>query len=333
MNNKPIIGITMGDPAGIGPEIIVQALSDPEIRALGKFIVYGINELLTYEADRAELNCYWRRDQHDNINRNYPNNVAVADYDEIGWNPKIKGPSKLGGQASLRFIEDAIDDAVDGKIDAIVTAPICKESWAMAGSTFSGHTELLASRTYSKRHAMMFVGGPFKVVLATIHEALFELRHIFNIGKVFTPIDLAHTALKDFFGIENPKIGVAALNPHAGENKRFGDEEQRIIEPAIVLAREHGIDVQGPFPADTLFHQALDGRFDIIVAMYHDQGLIPIKMLAFDKAVNVTIGLPIIRTSVDHGTAFDIAGQGIANPSSLKEAIKVAALMASKRHK
>lgn len=174
---------------------------------------------------------------------------------------------------------------------------------------------------------MMFVAGPLKLALATIHESLFEIRHKFTIGCVFEPIDLLNSALKNYFGIENPSIAVAGLNPHAGEDGQFGDEEKRIISPAILLAQESGIDCQGPFPADTLFYHAAQGQFDGIVAMYHDQGLIPVKMIAFDKAVNVTIGLPIIRTSPGHGTAFDIAGKGIANANAMKEAIRVAIQM------
>jgi 4-hydroxythreonine-4-phosphate dehydrogenase len=228
----------------------------------------------------------------------------------------------------MRFISDAINDAQAGKIDAIVTAPISKESWRMAGFKYPGHTELLTSRCKAKHSAMMFVGGPFRVVLTTIHEALFGIRHRFIIGRVFNPIDLVNTALQEWFDIEKPKIAVAALNPHAGENGQFGDEEQRIISPAILMAQEAGIDVTGPYPADTLFYQALDGRYDAIVAMYHDQGLIPVKLLAFDKAVNVTIGLPIIRTSVDHGTAFDIVGRNRANPNSMKAALYLACDMA-----
>jgi 4-hydroxythreonine-4-phosphate dehydrogenase len=178
---------------------------------------------------------------------------------------------------------------------------------------------------------MMFVGGPFRVVLATIHEALFELRHRFTIGRIFDPIDLANDALRDWFGIERPRIAVAALNPHAGEEGRFGDEEKRIIAPAILMAQEAGIDVEGPFPADTLFLRAMKNHWDAIIAMYHDQGLIPIKMLAWDRAVNVTLGLPIIRTSPDHGTAFDIVGRNVADPSSMKAAIALACDLAEKR--
>jgi len=325
----PVIGITMGDPAGIGPEVIVKALADADIRRRGRFIIYGLHELLTYAADMAEIEVFWWRDQHERIRRESPPGVVVADYDEINWigeNPPQ--PGKLGGQASMRFVCDAISDAKTGKIDALVTGPINKESWQLAGFKFAGHTELLTKQCRAKRSAMMFVGGPFRVVLATIHEALFSIRHHFIIGRVFDPIDLVNDALIKWFGIAQPKIAVAALNPHAGEAGQFGDEEKRIISPAILMAQEAGIDVEGPFPADTLFYQALDGKYDAIVAMYHDQGLIPIKLLAFDKAVNVTIGLPIIRTSVDHGTAFDIVGKNQANPQSMKEAIKLACNMA-----
>ncbi len=324
--DKPAIGITMGEPAGIGPEVIVKALAEPEIRRRARFKVYGLNELLAYAADMAELDVFWWRDQHERVTRDYPQTVVVADYDEYDWlgADLKKRPSKLGGQVSMRFLIDAIDDARSGKIDAVVTAPISKQSWHQAGFKYPGHTELLTERCRAKCSAMMFVGGPFRVVLATIHEGLFNIRNKFTIGRVFDPIDLANEALKKWFGIEKPKIVVAALNPHAGEAGQFGDEEQRIINPAILMAQEAGIDVEGPLAADTLFYQALDGRWDVVVAMYHDQGLIPVKMLAFDKAVNVTLGLPIIRTSPDHGVAFDIVGRNAASAESIKAAIRLA---------
>jgi len=331
--DKPVIGITMGEPAGIGPEVIVKALAEPEVRRRARFVVYGLNELLAYAADLAELDVFWWRDQHERIRRDFPQNVVVADYDEIGWlgGEGGPGPSKGGGEASMRFVLDAIRDARAGKIDAVVTAPISKHSWHLAGYKYPGHTELLRERCKAKRAAMMFVGGPFRVVLATIHEALFEIRHRFTIGRVFDSIDLADEALREWFGIERPRIAVAALNPHASEEGRFGDEEKRIIEPAILMAQEAGMAVEGPFPADTLFHKALGGRWDAIVAMYHDQGLIPVKMLAFEQAVNVTLGLPIIRTSPDHGTAFDIAGRNAAQAGSMKAAIELACELTEKR--
>jgi len=328
INAQPVVGVTMGDPAGIGPEVVVKALAEPAIRRAAKFIVFGMDEQLRYAADQAEIEPFWGRHQHEKISRDYPFKVVVADYDEYSVPPWLKGPSVAAGEASLRFCTDAIDAAKRNIIDAIVTAPINKTSWKLAGSHFPGHTEMLAKLTKSKRKVMMFVAGPMKMALATIHEALFEVRHKFTIGCVFEPIDLLNTALKEYFDIENPKIAVAALNPHAGENGQFGDEEQRIISPAILLASEQGIDCEGPFPADTLFLRAARGEFDGVVAMYHDQGLIPVKLLAFDKAVNVTIGIPIIRTSPAHGTAFDIAGKNLANPAGMKAAITTAIQMA-----
>jgi 4-hydroxythreonine-4-phosphate dehydrogenase len=328
---QPVIGVTMGDAVGIGPEVIVKALADPEIRKAAKFIIFGMNEQLCYAADKAEIEPFWGRHQHEKISRGYPHKVMVADYDDYSVPAWVKGPSKVAGEASIKFCLDAIDAARAGIIDALVTAPISKTSWKLAGASWPGHTEMLAKRCKSKRKAMMFVAGPLKVALATIHEALFEVRHKFTIGCVFEPIDLLNDALKEYFNIPNPKIGVAALNPHAGEAGQFGDEEQRIISPAILLAQEQGINCDGPFPADTLFLRAAQGEFDGVVAMYHDQGMIPVKLLDFKRAVNITIGIPIIRTSPAHGTAFDIAGQDIADPTSMKSAITTAIQMAEKR--
>jgi 4-hydroxythreonine-4-phosphate dehydrogenase len=328
MADELVIGITMGDPCGIGPEIVVKALADPFIRRKAKFIVFGMDEQLGYAADAAEIEPYWIRHQHEKISGNYPRNVVVADYDEYPVPAWVRGPNKIAGEASIRFCLDAIDAARDDIIDAVVTAPISKSSWKFAGADWPGHTEMLAERCKSPRKIMMFVAGPLKLALATIHQGLFDVRNVFTIGRVFEPIDLLNTALKDYFGVTRPKIGVAALNPHAGENGQFGDEEIRIISPAILMAQEVGINCCGPYPADTLFVRAADGEFDGVVAMYHDQGLIPVKLLAFNEAVNVTIGIPIIRTSPCHGTAFDIAGKGVANPASMKAAIRVAIEMA-----
>ncbi len=325
------VGITMGEPLGIGPEIIVKALYDPFLRRQAKFIIFGMDEFLEYAADTAEVVPYWGRCQHEKISRDYPHNVVVADYDDYSVPTWIKGSSKAGGEASLRFCVDAIEAARAGIIDAVVTAPISKASWKQAGAEWPGHTELLAALCKSPRKVMMFVAGPLKIALATIHEALFELRNKFTIGCVYEPIDLLNTALQEFFGIKNPKIAVAALNPHAGEDGQFGDEEQRIISPAILIAQEMGVNCSGPYPADTLFMRAAGGEFDGVVAMYHDQAMIPVKLLAFKEAVNVTIGLPIIRTSPAHGTAFDIAGKGVADESSFKAAIKLAIEMAKCR--
>ena len=327
--NQPVIGVTMGDAAGIGPEVVVKALADPYIRRTARFIVFGMNEQLCYAADKAEIEPFWGRVQHEKLSRNYPHKVVVADYDEYSVPPWIRRPSRIAGEASIRFCLDAIDAAKAGIIDAVVTAPINKTSWKLAGATWPGHTEMLAERCKSKRKVMMFVAGALKLALATIHEPLFEVRHKFTIGCVFEPIDLLNSALKEHFGVENPRIGVAALNPHAGEDGQFGDEEQRIISPAILLAQEQDINCEGPFPADTLFLRAAQGEFDGVVAMYHDQGMIPVKLLAFDRAVNITIGIPIIRTSPAHGTAFDIADRNLADPAGMKSAITTAIQMAA----
>jgi len=315
----------MGDPAGVGAEILVKALAEPRLREQAKFVVFGLAEQLEYTADQLEISLPLFRDRHENVRR-YPHDLTVLDYDEFALPPALpRGPSRIGGLASMAFCEGAIEAARAGLLDAVVTAPIAKQSWAMAGfRRFPGHTELLADKFNVRNVAMMFVAPQLRVVLATIHNSLAELRNLFTIGRVFTPIDLANRALREWFGIERPRIGVCGLNPHAGEGGQFGDEEARIIDPAIVMATEAGIDASGPWPADTVFLKALDGKFDCVVAMYHDQGLIPIKLLAWREAVNVTLGLPIIRTSPDHGTAFDIAGKNKADPSSMAHAIQLA---------
>ncbi len=334
---RPVIGITMGEPAGIGPEIVVKALADPQIRRLGRFIIYGMNELLSYAADLAEIDPYWWRLQHDSPRAEYDlvHDVVVLDYDEYSiLGQAVQRPTKPGGQASLRFIDDAIGAGLTpagdpGHIDALVTAPICKESWQLAGCRFAGHTELLRHRTRAKRAVMMFCSPRLNVALATVHLPLMDVRNVLTIGCVFNPIDLGHQACIRI-GITKPRIAVCGLNPHASENGQFGDEEARVIRPAIEMARRAGIDAHGPFPADTIFLDAVNGRkYDLVVAMYHDQGLIPVKLLGFNEAVNVTLGLPIIRTSVDHGTAFDIVAKNKANPGSMKAAIRLAARLAS----
>jgi 4-hydroxythreonine-4-phosphate dehydrogenase len=218
-------------------------------------------------------------------------------------------------------------------VDAIVTAPINKEAMHLAGYRYPGHTELLAELTRSREVGMMIVGGPLKIQFATTHVAIRDLASALNPERVERAIRLAVRALRDYFNIAAPRIGVAALNPHAGEAGLFGDEERKMILPAVHRARSVGIDARGPLAADTLFGKAAAGEYDGVVAMYHDQGLIPLKLVAFGKCVNLTVGLPIIRTSVDHGTAYDIAGKGVADPGSLIEAMKLAAWLAESRAK
>jgi len=330
---QPTIGITMGDPCGVGAEVVVKALAEPQLRGRAKFVVFGLSEQLVYTADMLEADLPFHRDHHEDI-RKYAHELVVLDYDEISMPARMhRGPSKIGGQASMAFCVDAIEAAKAGLIDAVVTAPISKASWHLAGHRkYPGHTELLKHKCRARHVAMMFVAPQLKVALATVHTSLMHIRDLFTIGCVFNPIDLADRALREWFGIEHPRIAVCGLNPHAGEDGSFGDEETRVIEPAILMATEAGIRVEGPFPADTLFLKALENRYDCIVAMYHDQGLIPVKLLAWREAVNVTLGLPILRTSPDHGTAFDIAGKSRADPTSMIAATNLAIDLAVKTH-
>jgi 4-hydroxythreonine-4-phosphate dehydrogenase len=333
VDHRPTIAITMGEPAGIGPEVIVKALSDPVLRHKARYIIYGMNELLHYAADLAEFDVFWWRDQYNGRLRAYPHEVVVVDYDQYSiLGSALRAPSKIGGEASMRFCVDAIDAAQRKLVDAVVTAPIAKESWKLAGFGYPGHTELFAQRTNARRFNMMFAGGPLKVVLATVHMPLMGLWGKLNIGAVFQPIELLHKAMVEWFDTPRPRIAVCGVNPHASEHGQFGDEEERIISPAILMAREQGIDVTGPYSPDTIFLAARDGKYDAVVAMYHDQGLIPVKLLAFDQAVNLTLGLPIIRTSPDHGTAFDIVGKNRANPGSMRAAIELAIDLAVRKH-
>ncbi len=328
----------MGDPAGIGPEVVVKALADPAIRSLGRFVVYGMNELMAYAADLAEINPYWWRVQHDSARTAYDlvHDVVVLDYDEFSLlGQHVHEPTRQGGEASLAFLNDAIEAAtrppgMPGRIDALITAPICKASWHLAGERrYPGHTELLHSKTRAKRSVMMFESPRLRVTLATVHLALMDIRNVLTIGRIVDTIQLSHETLIRM-GVTSPRIAVCGLNPHASEGGLFGDEESRLIEPAVRVAREQGIDAHGPFPADTIFMEAVDhARYDLVVAMYHDQGLIPVKLLGFDDAVNVTLGLPIIRTSPDHGTAFNLVGRNQAKPESMKAAIRLAAQLAA----
>jgi len=250
---------------------------------------------------------------------------------------KPLGPYRLGvaapetGAASVAFIKKAVHLAQIGCIDGMVTAPINKEAINMAGCHFPGHTELLAELTQTQESGMMIIGGPLKIMFVTTHVAIKDLPSLLTQEKIEKAIRLAQLALTTLFGIKKPKIGVAALNPHAGEHGLFGDEEARVILPAARAAQEKGFLASDPMPADTLFGKAARGDYDGVVALYHDQGLIPLKLVAFGTCVNLTVGLPIIRTSVDHGTAFDIVGKGVADPGSLIEAVTLAATLAQRR--
>jgi len=329
--SKPLIGISMGDPLGVGPEVIFKALLDPEIRNQARFIIFGLHDSMDMAADLAEVSPFWWREPYDGLAR-VGSGVLLADFDDYPVSASAEhGPDEAAGRASFRFVQEGVKHLRGGSIDALVTGPICKESWAMCNQRYAGHTDYLARTFETKRIAMAFVAGRLRVALASDHIPLFELRNRFSIGMVHQPIDLLSRALHDWFGIDSPHIGVLGLNPHAGENGLLGDDEQRIIEPALTLARNAGIRVSGPLPADTAFTPEAIEKYDGLVAMYHDQGLIPVKMMAFHDAVNVTLGLPVIRTSPDHGTAFNIAGRNKAHPGSMTAAIKLAIRLAIQR--
>ena len=330
----PVIAITMGDPLGIGAEVVAKALCDPAIARLARFVVHGQNQLLVDAAERAGLRAMWFRVAKEGqaSQRAAALEPVVIDYGHEDSLPRDHAPSRAGGLLSKAFVEDAIADALrpvadPRRVDAVVTGPISKESWNMAGFRWPGHTELFAARCKTPHHTMLFESPRLRVALATAHVSLMEIRNLLTIGKVFDPIELGAAHCRRL-GIDRPRVAVCGLNPHAGERGLFGDEEQRVIRPAIDMARNAGIDAHGPFPGDTIFIDAAAGKWDLVVAMYHDQGLIPVKLLGFDRAVNVTVGLPIVRTSPDHGTAFDIAGRGTASPNSMKAAIELAVRLA-----
>lgn len=288
---KPRVAITVGDPAGIGPEIAARAAADPAVLELCEPVIYAPPSTLTVT----------------------PGELSAA-----------------AGQAAYDLIVRAVADAQRGVVQAIATAPVSKEAFRLAGLPWAGHTDLLGHLTGSSHVAMMFDSDVLRVVLATVHIALADVPRQLTQASLEATIDLAARELPRF-GVPAPRLAVAGLNPHAGEHGLFGLEERDVIEPAIAACRARGVDVRGPYPGDTIFLRATRGEFDLVVACYHDQGLIPVKLAAFGKAVNVTLGLPIVRTSVDHGTAFDIAGQGKADAGSMIAAVRLAARLAVRR--
>jgi 4-hydroxythreonine-4-phosphate dehydrogenase len=313
------IGISLGDPAGIGPEVVVRALAArPQIDAR----VFGDVGVLR----RAALI----------VGVAPPPTGRIDPITTLGEDDVVPGrPNAAGGRAQLAYLQAATDAALAGEIAALVTAPISKDWIARAGFTHPGHTEYLAARAQVTEFAMMLAGPKLRVVLATTHLALREMAATLRPEAIAQAVFLAATAMRRQLGIARPRIAVAGLNPHAGEAGRFGDEELRIVAPGIAAARlrlaSTGIDaeVTGPCVPDVVFRQAASGQFDAVVALYHDQGLIPVKLLHFDDAVNVTLGLPFVRTSPDHGTAYDIAGTGRARADSFLAALDLAASMAS----
>jgi 4-hydroxythreonine-4-phosphate dehydrogenase len=291
MPSLPRIALTVGDPAGVGPELVEKAMRDPRVLAACEPVRYGPPPAVRFAPGQL---------------------------------------SRDAGTAAYEVLVRAVEDAMAGRVDAIATAPVNKEAWALAGLPWRGHTDLLAHLTGARRTAMMFYSRELRVVLATVHVALADVPRLVTRERLVDVIALAARELPRF-GFAQPRLALAGLNPHAGEGGVIGIEDDTVLRPAVEACRADGIHVDGPFPADTLFVRAARGEFDAVVACYHDQGLVPIKMVAFGRAVNVTLGLPIIRTSVDHGTAFDIAGRGVADPGSLIEAVLLAARLAAHR--
>lgn len=322
----------MGDPAGIGPEVIAKALAGTMLRAVCSPIVIGSYDVMQHTIQRLKLKLTVRTvEGHKPIGRRRGEITLLDPLERPLPSYRLGVAAAETGAASVAFIKKAVHLAQTGCIDGMVTGPINKEAINMAGCHYPGHTELLADLTQAPESGMMIIGGPLKIMFVTTHVAIKDLPSLLTEAKIGKGIRLAHQAMTTLFGVKRPRIGVAALNPHAGEQGLFGDEEARVISPAARAAQANGILASDPMPADTLFGKAARGEYDAIVALYHDQGLIPLKMVAFGSCVNLTVGLPIIRTSVDHGTAFDIVGKGVADPGSLIQAVKLAATLARQR--
>lgn len=318
MKKRKKIGITMGDPNGIGPEVIVKSIKELSDSGRKDFdiVVYGSQQIMQEASELV----------------GWVNSLDISETGHFTLKDLTPGKvSKVAGKVSLACIEQAAAESLTGDIDAIVTAPISKESIHMAGSPYPGHTEMLRDLTNAGHVVMMFDGGPIRVALVTIHIPLSQVPRMVTFDEVLNTIRTCNNDLVKRFSIDSPEIALCGLNPHAGESGAFGREEIEHITPAVLSARKEGINVSGPFPADTVFYHALKGRWDLVIAMYHDQGLIPFKMLAFEKGVNVTLGLPVIRTSPDHGTAYDIAWTGNANPESMTAALSLAAKLAENK--
>lgn len=338
----PLLGITMGDPGGIGPEICAKALSLPQTHEVCRPLVIGDAAVMRNAVDFCGLDLEVRALDNPEDGDYRQGLVEVLDLRNLPLEKLVhKRPTAEQGRASFEYIKTAIELALAGRLDGTVTAPISKEAINAAGFHYAGHTEIYAQFTGTKDYAMMLADGGFRVVHVSTHVSLREACNRVKKDRVLKVIQLTHQTLLRL-GIEKPRIGVAGLNPHCGEGGLFGHEDDQEIAPAVHEARQEGLEVEGPIPADTVFSKMRGGMYDAVVVMYHDQGHIPAKLVGFqyDKqsgawgqmaGVNLTLGLPIVRTSVDHGTAYGKAGEGRANPQSLIDAIQMAALLARNR--
>jgi 4-hydroxythreonine-4-phosphate dehydrogenase len=327
---KPPVAITVGDYNGIGPEVSLKALAAPRVRNLCTPVLVGPAEVFERVASRLSLGMHFRPFRSGAEEKS----GAVAILEPDGKIPVRMSPGRLSahaGAAAGAAISASVSLVLGGEARALVTAPVSKQALHLAGIHAPGQTELLQRLTRAPRVAMMLVSGQLRVGLVTIHTPLRRVPRELTAALLSERVTVIHSALRTDWGIRSPRIALLALNPHAGEGGDCGDEEQRVIIPVIASLRDRGMRLQGPFPADAFFARYGPGTFDAVVAMYHDQGLIPLKMSAHGKAVNVSVGLPIVRTSPDHGTAFDIAGRSVADPSSMIEAICTAVMIASRR--
>ena len=333
-NSLPRIAITMGDPCGIGPEIIVKAFAAVDFQEQCRPVVIGDRLPLQRAIDALGVRLTIHECTDTSQARYQTGAIELFPSSELTAHDITYGkPTARTAQAIIHSIEIAVRSALTGGIEALVTCPIHKANLYQHGFQFPGHTEFLCHLCQVTDMVMMLAGPRLRVALVTIHHPLASVPLLLTREKLEKTIRITGLALLRDFGLESPKIAVAALNPHAGEEGRFGSEEQDLIEPVLEGLRGVPYDISGPYPPDTIFYRAFCGEFDAVIAMYHDQGLIPVKLVHFHEAVNVTLGLPIIRTSVDHGTAYDLAGSGNANPGSLKQAIQLAGLMARNRSK
>ncbi len=329
--DKIVIGISMGDPTGIGPEVIIKSLIDKNIRRKILPIVFGDKGVLTRVAEDIGIKVRFREiTSLENI-RNFAlseKEILVRSISNLKMTRLRYGrPDRNCGRAMVNYVKEAVKACLDGYVHAIVTGPINKEIINEAGYRYGGHTDMIAELTGAREFTMMFVSNHFKVSLVTVHVPLKDVSMRITPQRIYKVGLLTWKTLREFFGLKNPKIAVCGLNPHAGEGGIFGDEERDMIYPAIVSMKSIGIDVEGPLSPDSAFWRAYNREFDSVIAMYHDQGLIPVKLVDFSNAVNITIGIPIIRTSPAHGTAYNIAGKGVAQPDSMKSAITLAAQM------
>ena len=328
----PHIGITMGDPTGIGPEIIVKALSMDEPFQACRPIVFGDQEVLSRAIEIQSLSTTLEITEKIPEDGYLSGKIFLLPISRLDITSLRFGqPDRACGEAMVRYIEEAVKWATRGALDAITTCPINKQAINAAGYSFPGHTELLGHLTQASPVAMMFLGSKWKIVLVTTHLPLKDVSRWITASRILSTLRLTDEGMKKYFAIAHPKMAVLGLNPHCGEGGLLGEEEKREVLPAIAEAKSLGMDVEGPFPADSFFN--ISGRtvFDAVISMYHDQGLIPIKMLDFNEAVNFTLGLPFIRTSVDHGTAYDLAGKGLADPTNLVKAVLAAANLSKLR--